>query len=52
MLRPLEVGPKGRVNAHSLVQLDAKVGLCKFLLSHMPPTDTDQMVDPESKSWH
>lgn len=46
------VGPKGRVIAHSLVQIDAKVGLCKFLLSHMLPTGTDQKVDPESRSWH
>lgn len=31
---------------------DAKLGLCKFLPSHTPPTGTDQNVDPESKRWH
>lgn len=49
---PLGVGLKGRVNAHSLVQLDTKLGLCEFLPSQMPPTGTDQKVDPEFKSWH
>lgn len=52
MLRPLGVGLKGRVNAHSLVQTDAKLGLCEFLPSHIPPMGTDQRVDPESRSWH
>lgn len=45
------VEPKGRVIAHSLVQTDAKVGLCKSLLSRTLPTGTDLKVDPESKSW-